>query len=277
MSLQDKLKLIIKEQGAQVLQNPELLAVLEDYQAFSSESPAAKAIMQQMVRSGAIKSLMATRKSGAGLQSEVRSVISRTADLGFKEDAVSDVLKAVVFASGKMSRENEWPKVLNPQKTPVDVSNKIAPPQRPVWKRFKTWIWTYSEELFVITLLITAILTVVTLFLTFAAFVNGTPKVGHWAKEFLICLSCTVVLFFAYVLFDDAEQSSAKRKTQSKLIEKDNFSVIVWCVLMLFCTAIFVTGLWKLFSGTISYGGACWMIFPPIILGGLLWIFNEAL
>ena len=275
MSLQDKLKLIVKEQGVQVLQKPELLAVLEDYQAFSSESPAAKAIMQQMVRSGAIKSLMATRKSGASLQSEVRSVVSQTAALGFKEDAVSDVLKAVVFASGKMSRENEWPKVLNPQKTPVVAAQKSEPLKPTVWKRFKKWLWTYSEDLFAIALLITTILTVVTLFLTFTAFVNETPKVGHWAKEFLICLNCTVVLFFAYVLFDDAEQTSAKRKTQSKLIEKDNFSVIVWCALMLLCTAFFVTGLWKLFSGTISYGGACWMIFPSIIVGGILWLFNE--
>ena len=202
MSLQDKLKLIIKEQGAQVLQNPELLAVLEDYQAFSSESPAAKAIMQQMVRSGAIKSLMATRKSGAGLQSEVRSVVSQTADLGFKEDAVSDVLKAVVFASGKMSRENEWPKVLNPQKAPAVAVQKADSPKPSVWKRLRKWLWTYSEDFFAIALLITTILTVVTLLLTFIAFVNGTPQVGHWAKEFLICLICTVVLFFTYVVTD---------------------------------------------------------------------------
>ena len=202
MSLQDTLKLIIKEQGIQMLQKPELLAVLEDYQAFSGESPAAKVIMQQMVRSGAVKALMTTRKSGTGLQSEIRNMVTQTASLGFTEDAVSGVLKALVFASGKMSRENEWPKVLNPQKTPVVLAQKTDPPKPSVWKRFKKWLWTYSEDLFAIALLITTILTVVTLFLTFIAFVNGTPQVGHWAKEFLICLISTIVLFFTYVLSD---------------------------------------------------------------------------
>ena len=202
MSLQDTLKLIIKEQGIQMLQKPELLAVLEDYQAFSGESPAAKVIMQQMVRSGAVKALMTTRKSGIGLQPEIRNMVTQTASLGFTEDAVSGVLKALVFASGKMSRENEWPKVLNPQKTPVVSAQKTDPPKPSVWKRFKKWLWTYSEDLFAIALLITTILTVVTLFLTFIAFVNGTPQVGHWAKEFLICLISTIVLFFTYVLSD---------------------------------------------------------------------------
>ena len=202
MSLQDTLKLIIKEQGIQMLQKPELLAVLEDYQAFSGESPAAKVIMQQMVRSGAVKALMTTRKSGICLQPEIRNLVNQTAALGFSEDAVSGVLKALVFASGKMSRENEWPQVLNPQKTPVVSAQKTDPPKPSVWKRFKKWLWTYSEDLFAIALLITTILTVVTLFLTFIAFVHGTPQVGHWAKEFLICLISTIVLFFTYVLSD---------------------------------------------------------------------------
>jgi hypothetical protein len=202
MSLQNTLKLIIKDQGKEVLHKPELLAVLEDYQAFSGESPAAKVIMQQMVRSGAVKALMTTRKSGTSLQSEIRNMVTQTASLGFTEDAVSGVLKALVFASGKMSRENEWPKVLNPQKTPAVAMQNSNPPQPTVWKRFKKWLWTYSDDLFAIALLITTILTVVTLYLTFIAFVNGTPQVGHWAKEFLICLISTVVLFFTYVLSD---------------------------------------------------------------------------
>ena len=202
MSLQNTLKLIIKDQGKEVLLKPELLAVLEDYQAFSEESPAAKVIMQQMVRSGTVKALMTTRKSGIGLQPEIRNMVTQTAALGFTEDAVSGVLKALVFASGKMSRENEWPKVLNPQKAPAVAVQKADSPKPSVWKRLRKWLWTYSEDFFAIALLITTILTVVTLLLTFIAFVNGTPQVGHWAKEFLICLICTVVLFFTYVVTD---------------------------------------------------------------------------
>ena len=59
--------------------------------------------------------------------------------------------------------------------------------------------------------------------------------------------------------------------------QKTNIAIMIWCLLMLACLVTGVTGFWKLFAGTISYGGACWMIFPSIIIGGLLWIFNEAI
>ena len=202
MSLQETLKQIIKEQGREVLQKPELLAVLEDYQAYAEEGPATRVIVQQLVRSGAIRSLVMARRSEAGLHPQIRQVVTQTAELGFQEEAVSEILKSIIFASGKISSESTWPKVLNPQKTPAVAMPNSNPPKPTVWKRFKKWLWTYSEDLFAIALLITTILTVVTLFLTFIAFVNGTPQVGHWAKEFLICLISTVVLFFTYVLSD---------------------------------------------------------------------------
>ena len=202
MSLQETLKQIIKEQGREVLQKPELLAVLEDYQAYAEEGPATRVIVQQLVRSGAIRSLVMARRSEAGLHPQIRQVVTQTAELGFQEEAVSEILKSIILASGKISSESNWPKVLNPQKTPAVAMPNSNPPKPTVWKRFKKWLWTYSEDLFAIALLITTILTVVTLFLTFIAFVNGTPQVGHWAKEFLICLISTIVLFFTYVLSD---------------------------------------------------------------------------
>ena len=58
--------------------------------------------------------------------------------------------------------------------------------------------------------------------------------------------------------------------------QKTNIAIMIWCMLMLACLVTGVTGFWKLFAGTISHGGACWMIFPSIIVGGILWLFNEA-
>ena len=202
MNLQDTLKRIVQELGRDILQKPELLSVMEDYQAFAKEGPAAKAVMQQLVRSGGIQALMSTRRSGTSLHPEIKRLVSDTAALGFKEEIVSDILKAIVFASGKMSRETEWPKVMTPQKTPVVVQQMTKSTKPSVWKRLKKWLWTYSEDLFAITLLITSIFTVVTLFLTLIAFVNGTPQVGHWAKEFLICLASTIVIFLIYAFSD---------------------------------------------------------------------------
>ena len=71
-----------------------------------------------------------------------------------------------------------------------------------------------------------------------------------------------------------------RRKMQPRKLtddQKTNIAIMIWCLLMLACLVTGVTGFWKLFAGTISYGGACWMIFPSIIIGGLLWIFNEAI
>lgn len=68
------------------------------------------------------------------------------------------------------------------------------------------------------------------------------------------------------------------RRERRKLTEeqKTNLIVLIWCLMLLACIVICVTGFWKLFAGTISYSGASWMIFSSIIVGGILWLFNEA-
>ena len=67
------------------------------------------------------------------------------------------------------------------------------------------------------------------------------------------------------------------RRERRKLTEeqKTNLIVLIWCLMLLACIVICVTGFWKLFAGTISYSGASWMIFSSIIVGGILWLFNE--
>ena len=70
-----------------------------------------------------------------------------------------------------------------------------------------------------------------------------------------------------------------RKKRQSRKLtddQKTNIAIMIWCLLMLACLVTGVTGFWKLFAQTISYSGACWMIFPSIIVGGILWLFNEA-
>ena len=58
--------------------------------------------------------------------------------------------------------------------------------------------------------------------------------------------------------------------------QKTNIAIMIWCLLMLACLVTGVTGFWKLFAQTISYSGACWMIFPSIIVGGIQRLFKEA-
>ena len=202
MSLQETLKQIIKEQGREVLQKPELLAVLEDYQAYVEEGPATRVIVQQLVRSGAIRSLVMARRSEAGLHPQIRQVVTQTAELGFQEEAVSEILKSIILASGKISSENNWPKVLTPQKTPNILPSKETPKKPSVWNRVMKWLKLNFSEMLVIPFFITAMCTVVTLSLTCFAFFFDPAEVSYWAKEFLICLISSIVTFFTFCFTD---------------------------------------------------------------------------
>jgi hypothetical protein len=54
----------------------------------------------------------------------------------------------------------------------------------------------------VIPFLITAMCTVVTLSLTCFAFFFDPAEVSYWAKEFLICLISSIVIFFTFCFTD---------------------------------------------------------------------------
>ena len=202
MSLQETLKRIIREQGREVLQKPELLVVLEDYQAYADEGPATRAIVQQLVRSGAVRSLVMARRSEAGLHPQIRQVVTQTAELGFQEAAVSEILKSIILASGKISSEAKWPKVLNPQKTPNLAPAKEILKKPSAWKRLNKWLKLNFADVLVIPFWITAMCTVVTLSLTCFAFFFDPAEVSYWAKEFLICLISTIVIFFTFCFTD---------------------------------------------------------------------------
>ena len=202
MSLQETLKRIIRELGREVLQKPELLAVLEDYQAYADEGPATRAIVQQLIRSGAVRSLVMARRSEAGLHPQIRQVVTQTAELGFQEAAVSEILKSIILASGKISSEAKWPKVLNPQKTPNLAPAKEILKKPSAWKRLNKWLKLNFADVLVIPFWITAMCTVVTLSLTCFAFFFDPAEVSYWTKEFLICLISTIVIFITYCFTD---------------------------------------------------------------------------
>ena len=93
------------------------------------------------------------------------------------------------------------------------------------------------------------------------------PSVGQKIKTFLT----------RHKAQKPVKQPRARRERR-KLSEeqKTNLIVLIWCLMFLACVVICVTGFWKLFAGTISYSGASWMIFSSIVVGGILWLFNEA-
>ena len=58
------------------------------------------------------------------------------------------------------------------------------------------------SEMLVIPFFITAMCTVVTLSLTCFAFFFDPAEVNYWAKEFLICLISSIVIFFTFCFTD---------------------------------------------------------------------------
>lgn len=122
MSLQDSISQIIQEQGVSALHSPALLGMLEDLGAYKEEEPSTRTIMRELIRSGQVRKLLESQKKGRDLQFEVKTIITDTVQTGgFREDAVSDTLRKVALASGKISKEKDWPEL-----TPVPTQTTVV-------------------------------------------------------------------------------------------------------------------------------------------------------
>ena len=214
MNLHETIRLLIKEQGKNVVGSPTFMGMLDDYGAFREEEPATKTIVRELVRTGQMQRLVASPNKGRNLHFEIRTIVSETARSGgFREDLVSDTLKRIALGIGKIQKAQDWPsfneekvEVKKPSKSSVKVTPKQvtatgAPAKssaRPsVWKRIGKWFARSHEELLFGAFIICVLLAVVTLIQTIYRLVVGPPDVAETkAWEFLICLICTGVMWF---------------------------------------------------------------------------------
>ena len=214
MNLHETIRLLIKEQGKNVVGSPTFMGMLDDYGAFREEEPATKTIVRELVRTGQMQRFIDTPNKGRNLHFEIRTIVSETARSGgFREDLVSDTLKRIALGIGKIQKAQDWPsfneekvEVKKPSKSSVKVTPKQvtatgAPAKssaRPsVWKRIGKWFARSHEELLFGAFIICVLLAVVTLIQTIYRLVVGPPDVAEAkAWEFLICLICTGVMWF---------------------------------------------------------------------------------
>ena len=125
MNLHETIRLLIKEQGKDVVGSPAFMGMLDDYGAFREEEPATKTIVRELVRTGQVQRLVASPNKGRNLHFEIRTIVAETARSGgFREDLVSDTLKKVALGVGKIQKEQDWP-TLNEEKGGNDTSTQV--------------------------------------------------------------------------------------------------------------------------------------------------------
>ena len=214
MNLHETIRLLINEQGKNVVGSPTFMGMLDDYGAFREEEPATKTIVRELVRTGQMQRFIDSPNKGRNLHFEIRTIVSETARSGgFREHLVSDTLKRIALGIGKIQKAQDWPsfneekvEVKKPSKSSVKVTPKqvtatgtpAKPSARPsVWKRIGKWFARSHEELLFGAFIICVLLAVVTLIQTIYRLVVGPPDVAETkAWEFLICLICTGVMWF---------------------------------------------------------------------------------
>ena len=234
MNLQDTISFIIKEQGASALQSPALLGMLEDFGAFKEEEPSTRTIMRELIRSGQVRKLLESQKKGRDLQFEVKTIIADTVQAcGFREDAVSETLKKVALASGKITKDKDWPEftpapvqtVPVTQQSQSTTSTPSQPTAKPVQAnkssarragsfilptiptasnktgidRLVTWLKKKDGKISIarVLALISAIMAIIALVGVVVCLVTYSPKIGEW----LWTLGCSIFNVFLFASF----------------------------------------------------------------------------
>ena len=125
MNLHETIRLLIKEQGKNVVGSPTFMGMLDDYGAFREEEPATRTIVRELVRTGQMQRFIDSPNKGRNLHFEIRTIVSETARSGgFREDLVSDTLKRIALGIGKIQKAQDWP-TINEEKGGDDTSTQV--------------------------------------------------------------------------------------------------------------------------------------------------------
>ena len=124
MNLHETIRLLVKEQGKNVVGSPTFMGMLDDYGAFREEEPATRTIVRELVRTGQMQRFIDSPNKGRNLHFEIRTIVSETARSGgFREELVSVALRKIALGVGKIQKEQDWP-TLNEEKGGDDTSTQ---------------------------------------------------------------------------------------------------------------------------------------------------------
>jgi hypothetical protein len=208
MGLQQTIERLVREQGEEILSSPALIGWLDDLGAFSNEDSATKIIMRELVRTGQVRKLIESSKKGQNLQFEIRSIITDTSDAcGFRYETVSETLKKIALASGKIRKENEWPKISEQRVNLPNVSQtskhnasarKKSKKQRISLVKRLDW-----DGVCAITLILCAILAVVSLFAVFCCWIYESANISVWGWTLLGSVIAGGIVLLLMAIIDD--------------------------------------------------------------------------
>ena len=199
MNLHETIRLLIKEQGKNVVGSPTFMGMLDDYGAFREEEPATKTIVRELVRTGQMQRFIDSPNKGRNLHFEIRTIVSETARSGgFREELVFVTLRKIALGVGKIKNEQDWPSFNVALKQVMATGTPAKPSVRPsVWKRIGKWFARNYEDLLFWAFIICVLLAIITLIQTIYRLVVGPPDVAEAkAWEFLVCTICAVVMWF---------------------------------------------------------------------------------
>ena len=208
MSLQQTIETLVREQGEGILYSPALIGWLDDLGAFNDENTATKTIMRELVRSGQVRKLIESSKKGQALQFEIKTIISDTAEAGgFRNETVSDTLKIVALASGKIRKENEWPKI-SEQRVNLPNVSQTSKHNAPARKKSKKQRISLVKRLdwdgvFAVALILSAILAVVSLFAVYCCWIYDSPSISSWGWALLGSVIAGGVVLLLMAIIDD--------------------------------------------------------------------------
>ena len=199
MNLHETIRLLIKEQGKNVVGSPTFMGMLDDYGAFREEEPATKTIVRELVRTGQMQRFIDSPNKGRNLHFEIRTIVSETARSGgFREELVFVTLRKIALGVGKIKNEQDWPSFNVALNQVMATGTPAKPSVRPsVWKRIGKWFARNYEDLLFWAFIICVLLAIITLIQTIYRLVVGPPDVAEAkAWEFLVCTICAVVMWF---------------------------------------------------------------------------------
>ena len=75
MNLHETIRLLIKEQGKNVVGSPTFMGMLDDYGAFREEEPATRTIVRELVRTGQMQRFIDSPNKGRNLHFEIRTIV----------------------------------------------------------------------------------------------------------------------------------------------------------------------------------------------------------
>lgn len=112
MNLRDTIQKIIEEQGDDIIKKTSFVGMMDDYGAFTDESPAVREVFRKLAQNNYFEKV--TLMSKKTLEFDMKSMIfDISSKYGYQNTVVADVLKEVAFGIKLITSDKDWSGIAN--------------------------------------------------------------------------------------------------------------------------------------------------------------------